>query len=103
MELEKVEEALKAHYEYNPEMLSSLENMKKPETENRQKMITVRELIFGMSTNQDIRAKNGMLLVKKGQEITYPVIARLQNFNVQVGVEEPFEVIVPVQEYPKSL
>ena len=101
-----VEDALGAmrirHHEYNPKILSSIENYKTENIENRRKMVMIKDLIFGMTSNQDIHAKNGLLLVKKGNEITYPVIARLQNFNVQVGVEEPFEVIMQVQEYVKT-
>ncbi|MCD6117622.1 hypothetical protein J7K93_11440 [bacterium] len=59
-------------------------------------MVRVKELIFGMTANQDIHAKNGLLLVAKGQEISYPVIAKLQNFDMQIGVDEPFEVIIPL-------
>ena len=90
------------HYEYNPKILASMENFEIEKTEKRCKMVSVKELIFGMITNQDIHAKNGLLLVSRGQEITYPIIARLQNFKLQVGVEEPFEVIVSAQECSKT-
>ena len=55
------------------------------------------EIIAGMITDQDVHAKNDQLLVAKDQEITYPVIARLQNFNLQTGVKEPFAVIKPMK------
>lgn len=90
------------HHEYNPKILACMANYKIEKIEKRRKMITTKDLIFGMITDQDIHAKNGLLLVAKGQEITYPVIAKLQNFNLQTGVEEPFAVIVPLQQYANN-
>jgi len=86
------------HHEYNPKILSCMANYKIEKTDKRRKMITVEDLVFGMITDQDVHAKNGQLLVAKDQEITYPVIARLQNFNLQTGVKEPFAVIIPTQK-----
>jgi len=80
---------------YNPEMVETL-NSYKCEIETQQsKLVYVKDLIYGMIANHDIKSRNGLLLVSKGQEITYPVIAKLQNFSKNPGVEEPFEVLMP--------
>jgi len=45
-----------------------------------------------MIAEEDIVAKNGILLTPKGQEITWPVLQGLLNFSKQVGVREPIRV-----------
>ena len=42
--------------------------------------------------DEDIRADSGIILVSKGQELTYPVIVRLRSFYEEIGVREPFRV-----------
>ncbi|MCK5149142.1 response regulator [bacterium] len=86
------------HHEYNLNVLKCIENYNVDEIKKRQLMVTVKDLVYGMITDQEIHAKNGLLLVAKGQDITYPVIAKLQNFNLQTGVEEPFAVLTPLQK-----
>ncbi len=49
-----------------------------------------------MILNQDLKASNGVLLVSKGQEVTFPVLKRLWNFAKEGGVQEPFRVLAPV-------
>jgi len=38
---------------------------------------------------EDVFAKNGAMLIPKGQEITWPVIQSLMNFEKQIGIVEP--------------
>lgn len=45
----------------------------------------------GMVLNQDVKAKNGILLASKGQDVTYSLKERLRNFAKTIGVEEPIE------------
>jgi len=81
---------------YAPEILDILIDRCQHIEESRLRLLGVRDLSFGMIADEDIRAANGMLLVARGQEMTYPVLARLQNFARQVGVSEPFQVILPL-------
>jgi len=80
--------------EYNPTVLEALKTLKVDKVERRVKSVHVSDLRFGMVAQEDIHAKNGFLLAAKGQEITYPVIERIQNFSKKLGVDEPFKVIV---------
>jgi response regulator RpfG family c-di-GMP phosphodiesterase len=80
--------------EYNPVVLEALKTLEVDKFERRVKSVHVSDLRFGMVAHEDIHAKNGFLLAAKGQEITYPVIERIQNFSKKIGVDEPFKVIV---------
>ena len=80
--------------EYNPTVLEALKTLKADKFKGRVKLVHVSDLRFGMIAQEDINAKNGFLLAAKGQEITYPVIERIQNFSKKIGVDEPFKVIV---------
>jgi response regulator RpfG family c-di-GMP phosphodiesterase len=80
--------------EYNPELLSALENLPETEPVEAVRMVGTGELTANMVADENIRANNGLLLVSKGQEITEPVLIRLRNFSRGVGVVEPFRVRV---------
>ncbi|MFC1735781.1 HD domain-containing phosphohydrolase [Candidatus Hydrogenedentota bacterium] len=85
--------------EYNLEMLDVLDTCE-PEVveENPVKEVSVLELTTEMIAEDDIKAANGALLVPGGQEITYPVLMRIRNFNRQIGVVEPISASVPATE-----
>lgn len=80
--------------EYNTEVVIALESLKFEEISEVVKTIFVKDLKTGMIAHQDIEAETGLLLVPKGQEITYPVLERLRNFYRRVGVVEPFRVLI---------
>ena len=80
--------------EYNAKVVIALESLKFEEISEVVKTIFVKDIRTGMIAHQDIEAENGLLLVPKGQEITYPVLERLRNFYRRVGVAEPFRVLI---------
>ncbi|MCD6117228.1 response regulator [bacterium] len=84
---------------YNPKIVEALESYHSIQELNQKKIVRVKDLIYGMVALHDIKANNGILLAAKGQEITYPVIAKLQNFARHVGIEEPFEVLMPEKNH----
>lgn len=73
--------ALRAHYQ------------KQSKVELR--MVTVADLSNGMVIDDDVRARDGSVLVPKGQEVTLAVISRLENYAAGIGVTEPFRVRMP--------
>ena len=81
---------------YNPHVLNALESFDfdSINKESLVKTVYVKNIIAGVIAYENIKSKNGILLVPKGQEITYAVIAKLQNFAQGVGVHEPFRVQV---------
>jgi len=93
-----IDELKSAPNVYNLKMVEALESYHSMQELNQKKVVRIKDLIYGMVALHDIKANNGILLVAKGQEITYPVIAKLQNFARHVGVEEPFEVLMPAKD-----
>jgi response regulator RpfG family c-di-GMP phosphodiesterase len=80
--------------EYNTDVVVTLESLNFEKISEVVKTVFVKDLKTGMFAHQDIEAENGLLLVPKGQEITYPVLERLRNFYRRVGVVEPFRVLI---------
>lgn len=54
----------------------------------------VEDLTAGMIAVEDVVAKNGALIIPKGQTMTWPIMQGLKNFAKQVGVVEPVKVQV---------
>lgn len=79
---------------YNPEILKLLGNVTLQEKHVSIVSLRIQDISVGMFAEEDIHAKNGILLAPKGQEITWPVLQGLLNFSRQVGVREPVMVRV---------
>ena len=77
---------------YNPDILKLLNNVKLDDEHVRVVSLKVQDISIGMIAEEDIVAKNGILLTPKGKEITWPVLQGLLNFSRQVGVKEPIRV-----------
>jgi type VI protein secretion system component VasA len=54
--------------------------------------VLVRDLRPGMTLDEDVQAKNGVLLVARGQELTHALLERIANFHRLVGLTEPIRV-----------
>ena len=83
---------------YNPEILKILNNVQIDDDQVRTLSLRVTDISIGMRAEEDIVAKNGILLTPKGQEITWPVLQGLLNFSKQVGVREPIRVRIEQTE-----
>ncbi len=88
---EAVDELFADKGKYNPEILNHLRTVKLEEG-SRVVSVKVQDISIGMIAEEDILAKNGILLTPKGQEITWSVLQGLVNFSKQVGVREPIRV-----------
>jgi HD-GYP domain-containing protein (c-di-GMP phosphodiesterase class II) len=89
---EAVKELVAEKGMYNPDILKLLHNVKLSDEQIRIVSLKVHDISIGMIADEDIMAKNGILLTPKGQEITWPVLQGLLNFSRQVGVREPVRV-----------
>lgn len=81
----------KQHNCYNPAALDALGTIK---INDREQVLhlNVEKIGVGMVAATDILAKNGVLIIPKGQVITWPLLQGLINFSKQVGVVEPVRV-----------
>lgn len=62
---------------------------------HEQRRVMLADLRTRMIVDEEVRATNGVLLLSRGQEITPDVLARLQQIAQQLGIREPFDVIIP--------
>lgn len=76
---------------YNPQVLDALETI---QVEDRGQILglNVSQISDGMVAAEDIMAKNGVMIIPKGQTITRTLLQGLKNFAMQVGVVEPIRV-----------
>ncbi|HEB51010.1 MAG TPA: response regulator [Desulfobulbus sp.] len=82
---------------YNPAVLDALASIRFEE-QSRTVCLTVDDIAVGMIAEEDITARNGALILPRGQEITWSVLQGLYNFNRQVGIVEPIRVRIGQDE-----
>jgi response regulator RpfG family c-di-GMP phosphodiesterase len=83
---------------YNPTLLGCLDTLEVSEGTAESRTARVRDLQLQMILDDDVRAKSGLLLLKKGQEITTSALIMLRRFANGIGVIEPLRVRVPPSE-----
>ena len=77
-----------------PGILDALKNFEVQMNRKVVRSLRVNELDRTMILDEDVFATDGLLLVSRGQEVTFPVLARLRNYAEGIGVVQPFRVIV---------
>ncbi len=82
---------------YDPRVLDALASIRFEE-QSRTACLTVDDIAVGMIADEDIMARNGAMILPRGQEITWSVLQGLYNFNRQVGVIEPIRVRIGQDE-----
>ncbi|HKW99846.1 MAG TPA: HD domain-containing phosphohydrolase [Bryobacteraceae bacterium] len=81
--------------DYHPRCLEALGRFVAPEAGMEVQILKTGELRPAMVVDQDVRTKDGLLLLAKGQEVTPSVLSRLRAFARRVGIAEPVRVLVP--------
>lgn len=77
---------------YNPEVLVILGKYEPGDVHAIIKNLSFKDVVPGMIAVEDVFAKNGAMLIPKGQTITWPIIQSLTNFEKQIGIVEPIRV-----------
>ena len=81
--------------EFGKDLLDAINDIP-PETASlRIQKISVHRLAPGMILQQEVRSKTGLLLVANGQEVTYPLLARLENYVRSGAIEHELVVLGP--------
>lgn len=81
---------------YDPQVLAALsEAIDRFEQGTVVREVPLSELSSGMILNQPIKTAKGVLLMEKGQEITFSHLLRLINFSKFETIPEPIRVLVP--------
>lgn len=78
---------------YNPAVLDLMEKYKPKNIHATIQNLGFKDVVPGMIVAEDVFAKNGAMLIPKGQEITWPFIQSLTNFEKQIGIVVPIRVL----------
>ncbi len=79
---------------YDPKVLLALETILGKEAHYVIKHLPIKELDPGMIFGQEVKTKNDILLVAKGQEVSEAILLRLRNFYQNYGIQEPIKMYV---------
>ena len=77
---------------HHPRLLAALKTMAAQEPPQSVKLVRIADLQPGMTLDEDVHTKSGVLLVKKGNQVTPSVVIRLRTFAECQGVVEPLRV-----------
>jgi response regulator RpfG family c-di-GMP phosphodiesterase len=80
---------------YNPRILRVLVDVTPSLPSMDRREVRVSELEYGMIIDDDIKTHEGLLLLRRGQEITETVLTRLHNISNYSKIREPFIVLIP--------
>jgi len=79
-----------------PRVLRSLSHLHPSRDQGDVRFVKISDLAVGMVLQEEVRTDSGILVVVRGQEITYPLVARLTNFYRQNSIPGKFLVSLPV-------
>lgn len=80
---------------FDRKIVDAIEDMK-PEGEKMElRTVPIVELKTGMILQQEVRTQSGFLLAAKGQEVSYPLLVRLNNFQHRQHIPDTVMALVP--------
>jgi len=82
--------------EFERELVDALNGIRAVGGGMEPRRVSTLKLATGMVLDQDVRNKEGMLLVAKGQEITSAVLLKLENFAKAGLIEKEVQALVPI-------
>jgi ActR/RegA family two-component response regulator len=82
--------------DFDRELIAALVDMKSEESQMELRKIPISALAVGMILRQNIRNHAGVLVVAKGQEVTGPLLVKLDHFSRARLIENEIMALVPV-------
>lgn len=80
---------------FDPRIVRALGSLQPDTSSMELKAVRIADLATGMILQEEIRTNIGMLLVGRGQEVTYPLIVRLNNFHQRRAIPDKVLVLSP--------
>lgn len=80
--------------DYDPLILKALDSIEVSKDNFEIRTVRVDELSTNMVVDEDIKSKDGLLLLTKGQEVTYSVVKCLQSIKRRTAIIEPIRVLI---------
>jgi len=87
---------------FKPQLVNMLAELETATAPLEKKLVPVSELRTGMILAEEIRTHTGLLFVGKGQEITYPILVRLRNFQNNRAIPDKVMALIP-DEHAKAI
>lgn len=87
---------LRYRSEFDRDLVDALADMKTEESTMQLRQIPISALTVGMILQQNINNHAGVLVVAKGQEVTAPLLIRLEHFSYAHLIEHEIMALVPV-------
>jgi response regulator RpfG family c-di-GMP phosphodiesterase len=81
--------------EFDPQIVAALEDVQIGHQGLDLRVVSMDDLCPRMTLDQDVHASDGRLLVTKGMDVTFPILARLRMWQRSIGIREPIRVYVP--------
>jgi hypothetical protein len=100
---EAIKELRRWKGEYNPYLLDTLDAAGEPSSSWAPASVPAAKLDTSMVADEDICARNGQVLVPKGEQLTCPLLERLRSFAMAVGIIEPVKVLLPREHQAGAL
>jgi len=82
---------------YDSQLLAALADLEPEASKMEVRTVSILSLRPGMILQQEIKTNGGVLLVAKGQEVSYPLLMRLTNFLHRRSISETVMVLAPVE------
>ena len=89
--------------EYHPDAVAALETLSTESVPFITREISIREMSTGMILDENLRLANGMLMVARNQEITYPLLVRIRNFCQKSPAPGKIRVKIPQRAASENL
>jgi response regulator RpfG family c-di-GMP phosphodiesterase len=86
---------LRRDNQFDPTMVAALESLTPVSWEKEPKVVPISDLAPGMILEEEVKTNTGLLLVAKGQEVTYPLLVRLKNFHQRKAISDKVLVLAP--------
>lgn len=77
---------------YDPELFKEFEAMIERVADESEQMLSLSQIRVGMIFAEDVRSASGSLLISRGHEATASLLARLKNYAVDLGIQEPLRM-----------
>jgi len=87
---------LRYRSEFDRELVDALADMKYEEPKMELRKVPISTLTVGMILQQDVRNHAGVLVVAKGQEVTRPLLVRLEHFSLARLIDNEIMALVSV-------
>ena len=86
---------LKKDPQFDPEIVLALDSLRNETSKWGLQDVRIADLSAGMILHEEIRTKVDTLLAGPGQEVTYPLIVRLNTFHQRRDIPDKVRVLVP--------